>query len=197
MKKIIVLFILGLLVISCGPVKKETKIGTVKPEAIDSTFGPADEIKVVEYMVNSIKQARFVRSMKYRRSKPHWMLAKELDNQTSNHINTRKILEKIRTRLIKEGMAKFVDKEALNDVLKQQQLQHSDLYDNAKTAKVGKLVGAKIILRGRISSIESNDERTSRVFYTITMQAVGLETSKILWTDELEIGRMSKKRRYR
>jgi PBP1b-binding outer membrane lipoprotein LpoB len=81
------------------------------------------------------------------------MLARDMKNETDEHVNTRTIMEKIRNRLINEGMANFIDDQAIEDILSQMKLQQSGLFDNKTVAQVGKLVGAKLILRGAISSI--------------------------------------------
>lgn len=194
---LIAVLLLGLTV-SCGRgVKRKVTDINAKQATVDSNWSPEDIIKIRNQMVASMKEARFFRSMKYRKAKPAWMLAKEMGNDTDEHIKTRVIMEKIRTKMINEGMATFIDDQALNDILKQQALQQSDLFNNAKAAKVGKLVGARIILRGRISNIRKTQGRTDINYYMITLQAVGLETSKILWTDEVEIGRKAVKSRYR
>jgi uncharacterized protein (TIGR02722 family) len=164
---------------------------------VDANWSPEDLKKVASYMVGSVKDARFIKSMKYRREKPRWMLAKEMRNDTDEHINTRVIMEKVRTQLINDGIGIFIDDEALNTALNQLQLQQSDLFNNEQAAKVGNFVGAKLILRGAISNIRKRDARTDINFYNITMQVVDLETLQILWTDEYEIGRKAVKSRYR
>ena len=113
----------------------------------------------------------------------------EMENETDENINTRAIIDEIRTKLINEIGITFIDDQALTAILEQQGLQQSDLFDNSKASKVGKMVGALIILRGQISNIQKKSDHTDINYYTIRLQAVGLETSKIIWTDEIQIGR--------
>jgi len=199
MKKIIsILLLLSMLVVSCAKgVKKDVKSITASEATIDADWSPEDVQKIRDYMVDSISNAKFIGSMKYRTEKPRWMLAKELRNDTDEHINTRVIMERIRTKLINNGVGIFIDDEAIETVLKQLELQQSDLFDNDKAAKVGKFIGAKLILRGAISNIRKRTERTDINYYNITLQVVDLETLQILWTDEYEIGRKASKSRLR
>jgi hypothetical protein len=199
MKKIIsILLLLSMLVVSCAKgVKKDVKSITASEATIDADWSPEDVQKIRDYMVDSISNAKFIGSMKYRTEKPRWMLAKELRNDTDEHINTRVIMERIRTKLINNGVGIFIDDEAIETVLKQLELQQSDLFDNDKAAKVGKFIGAKLILRGAISNIRKRTERTDINYYNITLQVVDLETLQILWTDEYEIGRKVSKSRLR
>jgi len=187
-----------MLVVSCAKgVKKDVKSITASEATIDADWSPEDVQKIRDYMVDSISNAKFIGSMKYRTEKPRWMLAKELRNDTDEHINTRVIMERIRTKLINNGVGIFIDDEAIETVLKQLELQQSDLFDNDKAAKVGKFIGAKLILRGAISNIRKRTERTDINYYNITLQVVDLETLQILWTDEYEIGRKASKSRLR
>ncbi len=195
---IVALFTISLLTVSsCGGRRTKVTSISAKDATVDANWSPEDIKKVRNYMIDSIAESRFIRGKAFRRQKPAWMLAKEMANDTDEHINTRVIMEKIRTKLINEVGATFIDDQALSEILEQQALQQSDLFNNAKAAKIGKLVGAKLILRGRISNIRKKSARTDINYYTVTLQLVGLETSKILWTDEYEIGRKAQKSRFR
>ncbi len=191
---LIALLISVLILPACGGRKTKVTSISAKDTVVDANWSPQDIKKVRDYMISSMKDSK-VKSMKFR--KATWMLAKEMDNDTDEHINTRVIMEKIRTKLINNSMATFTDDQAIETILEQQNLQQSDLFDNTKAAKVGKLVGAKLILRGRISNIRKRSSRTDINYYNITLQLVGLETAKILWTDEYEIGRKATKSKWR
>jgi len=163
----------------------------------DSDWSARDLKEVSDYMVSSIGQAYFLKRPGYVGDVSRWMLAMDLKNDTDEHVNTRTIMEKIRTRLIKNGTAVFVDDQAVSDILNQLQLQQSGLFENRSAARVGKLVGAKIILRGTISSIRKRTSRTDIIYYNITLQVVNIETGEILWTDEKEIQRLTQKSLFR
>ncbi len=170
----------------------------VRPDPVDGPdWSPKDLIRVTQNMSVSIKKSRFIRSGQHRRSR--WILAREMANDTDEHINTRVIMEKIRTKLFKSKKIpfRFIDDQALKDILNQLSLQQSALFDSKKTARIGRLVGAKLILRGRISNIRKRSARSDYVFYNITLQAVSIETGEILWTDEDEISRRTTKSRFR
>lgn len=181
---------------SCGPQKSVKSISAAET-SVDEDWSAEDLKKVSQSMFESVSQAKFLKSSKYMTDKPRWMLSEELSNDTDEHINTRVIMEKIRTKLINNQIGIFIDDQAVKKALEQQSLQQSDLYDNTKAAQVGKMVGAKLILRGRISNIRKTDGRTGLNFYNITLQVVDLETTQILWTDEYEMGRKATKSKFR
>lgn len=188
---------MSFLLVSCGPKRKTVESISASQATVDANWSPEDIRKVRSYMVKSIEDSRFIRSRKYRKEKPRWILAKEMRNDSDEHINTRVIMEKIRTKVINNGVGRFIDDEAIESALKQLQLQQSDLYNQDKAAKLGKLVGAKLMLRGSISNIRKRSARTDINYYMLTLQIVNLETTEIIWTDEYEIGRKATKSRYR
>lgn len=154
------------------------------------TWSGYDLQRVANHMASSIMQNRILNRLADANPRPRWVLAKELEiANVSDHIDTRGVMVKVRTQLIKKGFATFVDDAAIKDILTQLSLQQSALYDTSKATKIGKLVGARLILRGRISEIKKSNSDASLLFYNITMQVVDIQTSEIVWTDEKEIAR--------
>lgn len=187
--------VIFIFVAGCAPtVKYEIK----DEETVTGSDWSAKDLKEVsDYMAVSIKRSAFVSSPQYASEKPRWMLARDMRNETDEHVNTRTIMEKIRTRLINDGTAKFIDDQAIEDILNQMKLQQSGLFDNKTVAQVGKLVGAKLILRGTISSIRKKSDRKDIIYYNITLQLVSIQTGEIVWTDEKEIQRLTSKSIFR
>ena len=192
---LVLLVIIISLLAGCGPtIRYEIK----DEETVTGSDWSAKDLKdVSEYMTASIKQSAFISSPQYKSERPRWMMAKDLKNETDEHVNTRTIMEKIRTKLINEGFASFVDDQAIEDILNQMQLQQSGLFDDKTVPKVGKLVGAKLILRGTVSSIRKRTDRNDIIYYNITLQLVNIQTGEIVWTDEKEIQRATNKSLFR
>jgi len=192
---LVLLVLIISLLAGCGPtIRYEIK----DEETVTGSDWSAKDLKDVgEYMTASVKQSAFISSPQYKSERPRWMMAKDLRNETDEHVNTRTIMEKIRTKLINEGFATFVDDQAIEDILNQLQLQQSGLFDDKTVTKIGKLVGARLILRGTISSIRKRTDRRDIIYYNITLQLVNIQTGEIVWTDEKEIQRLTSKSVFR
>ena len=197
MKKLLIPVLCLLFLAACGSSTKEIDISTDTAENAD--FSSADLARITDGMMNSLQANGFFQQYKAENAgqKPVMLLAKELKNETDEHINTRLVLEKIRTRTINEGLAQFIDDQAFDMALDQLNLQASDLYDNAKAAKIGKFVGAKYVLRGTISNIRKIDGRKNVNYMNVTLDIFEVETLLIKWTDEVEFKRVSTKGRLR
>ena len=192
---LVLLIIIISLLAGCGPtIRYEIK----DEETVTGSDWSAKDLKdVSEYMTASINKSTYIMNLQKNSEKPRWMLSKDLKNETDEHVNTRTIMEKIRTRLINEGVANFVDDQAIEDILNQLKLQQSGLFDNKTAAQVGKLVGAKLVLRGTIYSIRKKSDRQDIIYYNITLQLVNIQTGEIIWTDEKEIQRLTSKSLFR
>ena len=193
MNKLLIPVLCLLFVAACGGTTKEIDLSTDTAENAD--FSSADLATITDGMMSSIAANGFFQQYRagHAGEKPVMLLAQSLLNNTDEHINTRLILDKIRTRMINEGQAQFIDDQAFDMALDQLNLQASDLYDNAKAAKIGNFVGAKYVLRGTISNIRKKEGRKDINYMNVTMNIFEVETLLIKWTDEVEFKRMSTK----
>ena len=183
-----------LLLAGCAP-EQTTEIDLDTDTAEDADYSSADLLLISEEMVNSIKANGFHQhyAAAHNGQRPVMILARALENNTDEHIDTRMILDKVRTQLIKDGVAQFVDDQAFDQALDQLNMQATDLYDDSKAAQLGRFVGAHYIMRGSIGNIRKMEGRETRNYFLITMTIVDIETLLITWIDEVEYKRKSTK----
>ncbi|HSG27609.1 MAG TPA: penicillin-binding protein activator LpoB [Candidatus Krumholzibacterium sp.] len=196
-KSILAVMMLAMVLGGCAGGTREIDLATDKAE--DADFSSADLFTITDQMVASMQANGFYQVYAARNGgeKPVMLLAKSLLNKTDEHIDTRLILEKIRTQMIKNNMAQFVDDQAFDMALEQLNMQATDLYDNSKAAQMGRFVGAKYILRGTITNIRKQDGRETINYQNITLDIFEVETLLIKWTDEVEYKRASTKGKIR
>ena len=183
-----------LLLAACAP-QRTTEIDLDTDTAEDADYSSSDLLLISDEMVNSIKANGFhqMYASAHNGQRPVMILARALENNTDEHIDTRMILDKVRTALIKDGVAQFVDDQAFDQALDQLNMQATDLYDDSKAAQLGRFVGAHYIMRGSIGNIRKMDGRETRNYFLITMTIVDIETLLITWIDEVEYKRKSTK----
>ncbi len=183
-----------LLLAGCAP-ERTTEIDLATDKAEDADYSSSDLLLISDEMVTSIKANGFhqMYAASHNGQRPVMILARALENNTDEHIDTRMILDKVRTALIKDGVAQFVDDQAFDQALDQLNMQATDLYDDSKAARLGRFVGAHYIMRGSIGNIRKMDGRETRNYFLITMTIVDIETLLITWIDEVEYKRKSTK----
>lgn len=125
------------------------------------------------------------------------LLVEDIKNKTMQHIDTESITDTIRTKLIKSGKFRFIDRTtddaAINEINTQ---QGSGLVDKNKAVQVGKQFGAEYILTGNISEIEQMNDRIKDVYYKFTLNLKNLTTGILEWSDEKEIRKTATRRTF-
>jgi hypothetical protein len=167
-----------------GPV---TSYGNAQAtETVNADFGSTDLQMIADKMVASLVASNQLQPDPAEPNKPPLISVTRLRNDTSEHIDTKSITDKIRTSLIKSGKVRFSALDMQGDLANQYKLQGT-MADTATQKSAGKQTGSKYILGGNISSIVKVNGRTKDVYYKITLQATDIESAVIVWADEVEI----------
>jgi penicillin-binding protein activator len=179
------LWIAGMLILTvctaCGTKVEYGDPGAVETLTVD--FGSTDLQMIAAKMVQSMLASPVIQEQ----SRPVVQVA-SVQNNTSEHIDTQSITDKIRTTLIQSGKVRFSAAESRNEVIDELEYQRGSGYVDAQTRKqVGKQVGADFLLTGEISSIAKHRGKVRDLYYKINLNLVNLETGLIDWADEKEI----------
>ena len=156
-------------------------------ETVSNEFGSTDLQMIAESMARSLMQHPAMRD------RPLITVA-EVKNKTSEYIDTRNITNSIKTQLMKGGARFATDNSTMDaqtdELMRQNQ---SGLYSKAKSAKVGKMQGAKYLLTGEITSIVKKNSDTKDVFYKFTLMLKNVEEGIDEWQDEKEIRKTTRR----
>lgn len=183
---------LGALGLGCsGPV---TTYGNAQAvETVNADFGSTDLQMIADKMVSSLVASNRLQPDPADPNNPPLVSVTRLRNETSEHIDTKSITDKIRTALIKSGKVRFSALEMQGELMEQYKLQ-GVMADTATQKAAGKQIGSKYILGGDISSIVKQTGTKKDVYYKITLQATDIESAVIVWADEVEIRKDSVRR---
>jgi hypothetical protein len=114
----------------------------------------------------------------------------DVQNNTSEYIDTQGILDKISVALLKSGRIRLVDRQALDKLAKEKMLVDYKRIDVQDAVKIGKVIGADYVLLGNLMSIQQKDKgfftENKLVYYKFTMRLIGMD-SEIIWMDEKEL----------
>jgi uncharacterized protein (TIGR02722 family) len=125
---------------------------------------------------------------------PPIVMVTNLQNKTSEHIDTQSIMDMIRVELMKSGKVSFIDKEARGDIADEYNYQNSGMVGEETKKGPGGQVGADFIVNGRVDSIVQEVGKDKTVYYKITLNLTNLKTSVINWTDHKQIRKAFKKK---
>ncbi|MEI7880051.1 MAG: hypothetical protein WCI95_04160 [bacterium] len=114
-----------------------------------------------------------------------------IENRTDEHVDTKAITDTIRTRLINEGKASFINESRRDALMKEQGYQLVNCTPETQTL-IGKQLGARYMLTGSLVKISKDTpkqislSRKEQVYLQLTIEVTDLQTGLIAWTTQKE-----------
>ncbi|MBC7458562.1 MAG: penicillin-binding protein activator LpoB, partial [Bdellovibrionaceae bacterium] len=142
----------GLLTLSsCGPkafVKGEYD-DVNRENLMNDQWSETDMQVIVKAMVDSMTTHPSITNAK----KMPILMVTNLQNKTSEHIDTQSIMDMVRVDLTNSGKVAFVDKEARQDISNEYDYQNTGMVSEETKKTAGGQTGADFIVNGRLDSI--------------------------------------------
>ncbi len=110
-------------------------------------------------------------------------------NETTEHIGPQlqALLSKVETQMVNDGVVDVISHENQKTLLDELKIQQSDLYDQARAVEVGRRLGVRYFITGKVYDSAERTSDVRRVQYFLFMQAIDVETGKIEWQNEAEL----------
>jgi len=177
----------------CGPqafVKGNYDKNVESTNLLTDEWSESDMQETVKTMVASLITHPVVTGA---RTRPVVMVT-QLQNKTSEHIDTQSIMDMVRVELMKSGKLAFVDKEAREDIDQEYEYQNSGRVSSDTKKGPGNQKGADFIVNGRLDSIVQEAGKEKTVYYKITLNLTSIKSGVIEWTDQKQIRKLYKKK---
>lgn len=186
------LLIAGLTLLGCGPKAfvKGQYDDVNKENLLNDQWSETDMQVAVKAMVDSLVKSPSVTQAKT----PPDVIVTQLQNKTSEHIDTQSIMDMIRVELTNSGKVSFLDKEARKDISDEYDYQNSGMVSNETKKTAGSQVGADFVINGRLDSIVQEVGKDKSVYYKLTLNLTNIKTTRIVWTDQKQIRKTFKKK---
>lgn len=178
---------------SCGGPKAFTKGDYDDPtrvELLDDKFNEADLQQMADTIVKSIVACPEIDKS----DKRPVVIVDQVKNNTEEHIDMSSLTDKIRTALIKTRRVKFVDKDARETIDEEYRYNEAGNVAPEKAKKRGKQTGADYLMRGAMATNIQEVGNDKYIYYKLTMNLVGTESSEIDCTEEKEIRKKYRRR---
>lgn len=184
--------VLVLITTSCGPkafVKGE--YDDIKRENLmNDQWSETDMQEAVSSMVESMIKHTAITDAK----KIPTVMTTQLQNKTSEHIDTQSIMDMVRVDLTNSGKVQFIDKEAREDISDEYKYQNSGMVSGETKKSAGGQIGADFIINGRLDSIVQEVGKDKSVYYKLTLNLTNLKTGLVAWTNYKQIRKVFKKK---
>jgi penicillin-binding protein activator len=111
-----------------------------------------------------------------------------IKNDTSEHLDDQMLtlLSDMETELINGGVVSVVSRERQAEMMAEAGMQQGADFDPAIAAQIGRQVGAKYFLTGKLQAVDERMNKERRVQYTLFMQVIEVETSLVKFQTKSE-----------
>lgn len=184
--------VLGLIMSSCGPKAfvKGQYDDVNRENLMNDQWSETDMQVAVKSMVDSMVMHSAIANAK----KMPIVIVTNLQNKTSEHIDTQNIMDMVRVELTNSGKVQFVDKEAREDISNEYDYQNTGIVSEETKKSPGGQIGADFIINGRLDSIVQEVGKDKSVYYKMTLNLTNLKTGVITWTNYKQIRKTYKKK---
>lgn len=181
MKKILFFLLQSVLVVnllSCADGFQAAYQDPDKVEIIDDKWNEADANKTSETMVKALLTKPWISDFEAKYKKKPILLIDEIQNDTSEHINTQALFDALTNELINSGKVRLVDPKNRKKILAEAKYQHnSGMVRKDQQLKLGRQIAPNYILKGTISSQVHTQGGVKTVSYKTFLMLTDLETS--------------------
>jgi len=179
-------------VVSCGPKAfvKGQYDDPNRENLLNDQWSETDMQNAVKAMVESMVSHPAITKP----ANPPILMVTNLQNNTSEHIDTQSIMDMVRVELTNSGKVAFIDKEARQDIADEYNYQDSGMTEDKTKKGPGGQIGADYIVNGRLDSIVQEVGKDKTVYYKLTLNMTNLKTSVITWTNQKQIRKTYRKK---
>jgi len=175
----------------CASTVKYGDANDVKP--LDTDFGAGDLQQIAQKMTGSL--LTFPPIVQITRDRRPVLIVERVKNKTTQHIDTESITDTIRTKLIRSGKFRFLDKSTDSQTIseiKRQQEEGLTRQDQAR--QFGTQEAAEYELTASLSEISQRAhtnvlKKEKSVYYKFTMNLKNINSGILEWSDEKEISK--------
>ncbi len=104
-----------------------------------------------------------------------------IKNDTSEHLEDQMhtLLSSIETSLVNSGVVGVISRERQQEMIQEVWKQDGEDFDMASAASLGKQLGAKYYVTGKLGAVDERLKKVRRLQYTLFLQVIEVETSRV------------------
>ena len=192
MRRLTVVLLAGMIMSSgCAAFRANVKdVDLSKGEHMGARYDHADMRNLTKEIVNELADCKTLSQA----AEPPLLVILGVQNRTSDYVDMQNMTDSIRTKLMETKKARFVNA-AKRDIIMAEQKYQAENATPETQAAIGKKLGAKYLLSGSFTEMESDSPRQVRVskkevkYYKLTIELTDLETDLIVESVEKEFAR--------
>lgn len=186
-KRLLTVAVIVLIICSLGCTQRAMRggEGTENPNmdqaAMSTTLDKADIDYLVSRNLDGLYESRFWKNEVGVATKPPIMAIWPIHNATSEHLEDQMLtlLSAIETSLVNSGEVQIVAKERQAALAREIGVQQGAIYDPTHAAQLGRQLGARYFVTGKLTSVDERIQKTRRLQYSLFVQILEIETGLV------------------
>ncbi len=175
----------------CGPKAVRGGPGTSNRDLDEPAMSVGLDREDLEYLastnVEAFKKSPIWKETIEQSSTPPLISMWPIQNATTQHIDDQAaaLLSTVETYMVNSRQVDVVSRERQMELVRELRLRQSDIYDPATAGKLGRQLGARYFVTGKITSVDERLKSTHRVQYSLILQVIEVETGLIRFQNEV------------
>lgn len=164
----------------------DTENPSLDVPALSVTLDKADIDYLVEQNSAPLFESRFWKREVEGAAEPPVFAIWPIENATTQHLGDQMLtlLSAMETSLVNSGDVRVVARARQRELAREIGIQQGAIYDQASAQRLGRQLGARYFLTGKITSVDERHEKARRVQYSLFVQIIEIETGLIKFQNE-------------
>jgi TolB-like protein len=174
---------------ACGPeVVRGANDPSIDAHALSTGLDKDDVQRALKATLNHMRTSPIMNEWRTTNPKPT-VAVFPFRNSTSEHIDSMldEMLSETETWLIDANVVDVINHDRQREMMGEVRSQQSQDFDMSRASKLGKQLGVKYFITGKVQGADERTEDMRRVQYVIFMQVVDVETSAIRFQKKTEV----------
>lgn len=187
---ILVLLVLVAVALGCAPRAMRGGDGTENPSMDNPAMSTGLDRSDIDYLVDQnlggLFESKFWNNEVLPSVRQPIVAIWPIQNATTEHLEDQMatLLSSLETSLVNSGEVQVVAKERQAALAQEIGIQQGAIFDQAQAARLGKQIGAKYFVTGKLMAVDERLQKTRRVQYSLFIQIIEVETGLLKFQNE-------------
>ena len=187
---IFALLALTAIALGCAPRAMRGGDGTENPNmdnpAMSTGLDREDLVYLVDQNLGGLYESKFWNNEVLPSARQPIVAIWPIQNATTEHLEDQMatLLSSLETSLVNSGEVQVVAKERQAALAQEIGIQQGAIFDQSQAARLGRQIGAKYFVTGKLMAVDERLQKTRRVQYSLFIQIIEIETGLLKFQNE-------------
>ena len=189
MKRILIvcMTIAALFFVSCSSPRTVTRVSSDTQIDLSGRWNDTDAQLVAEAMISDSLRRPWIANFTSAEGRNPVVIVGDVQNRSSEHIETLVFTKSLERELINSGKVKFVASDAERQGVRQERMSQQTEASPDTMKRLGQETGADFFLSGIITSVTDRADGQRVVFYKVNLELIHMESNEKVWIGDKEI----------